>query len=488
MENTDIKTQTIASMLWSAFGRFGTTIILFVSNMILARLLTPKDFGCIGMLHIFIAISEVFIIGGFGAALIQKKDPTHLDYTTVFYWNLLAAIITYFVLFISAPLIADFYNMPLLCDVLRVQSLSLIIASFSIVQANQLQKQLRFKEFSIRNIVASFIGVTVAVLMAFMGYGIWSLVAMSLVTSFFGVLLLWKMSDWRPTLEFSTESLKSLFSFGGLMALSSFVETLYGNVQGLIIGKWFTPQDLGYYTQARKLEQVPTNSLSVIVSQVAFPVFSMLNEEKMKLRKGMSKSVKSISYLWIPMCVLLIIIARPLIYLLYGPQWGASVLYFQILCLSGVAYIINSLNLNVIKSLGKGKVYLTMQIIKRLIGICMVFVGIAFGVVGVVVSMVVTFYIDFLINGFVNKKMIGYGVKSQLCDIKEIAAISIVLGILTYYVGVILPLQQNIVMVIQILLYISSYMMITNIFKLESADVYKNLVSNILYKKLKKWN
>lgn len=484
MENENIKTQTISSMLWSAVGRFGTLGISFVSNMVLARLLSPQDFGYIGMLYIFIALSDVLIIGGFGAALIQKKNPTHLDYTSVFYWNLFVAIILYFILYLSAPLIADFYNMPLLCEVFRIQSLSLIIGAFSLVQTTQLQKQLRFKEFSVRGIVSALCGVTVSIIMAFMGYGIWSLVALSLVMSLSSVILLWKMSEWRPTLEFSMQSLKSLFSFGGLMALSSFVETLYTNVQGLIIGKWFTPQDLGYYTQARKLEQVPTSALSMIVGQVAFPVFSMLNEEKTKLRNGVSKSIKSISYLSVPMCVLLIVIAKPLIYLLYGPKWGVSVFYFQILCLSGVAYIINCINLNVIKSLGKGKVYLTMQMTKRLIGISMIFGGITFGVIGVVASVAITFYIDFLINGFVNKKMIGYGVKRQLCDIKEIVAIAIALGVLIYFVGQILPLQQYIVMFIQILLFVSLYLLITSMLKFESAKVYQNVLFNLFICKL----
>lgn len=475
-------------MLWSAVGRFGTMAITFVSNMVLARLLTPKDFGCIGMLHIFIAISEVFVIGGFGAALIQKKNPTHIDYTTVFYWNLLVAILMYCILFFSAPYIAQFYNMPLLCDVLRVQGLAVVISAFSIVQSTQLQKQLRFKEFSIRGISAAFIGVVFSIIMAYKGYGIWSLVALSLVTSISNVFLLWKMSAWRPTLEFSMQSLKSLFSFGGLMALSSFVETLYSNIQGLIIGKWFTPQDLGYYTQARKLEQVPTTAMSMIVGQVVFPVFSMINDEKDKLKNGISKSVKSISYLCIPMCVLLIIIAKPLIHLLYGPQWDVSVLYFQILCVSGLAYVINCMNLNVIRALGKGKVYFTMQVTKRIIGICMVFGGIAFGVIGVVSSIAITFYIDFLINGFVNNRMIGYGVRSQICDIKEIIAITLIIGAFVYFIGLLLPLQQYVLMIVQVLLFVSLYLYITNRLKLEGSNVYREIMSKFLSNRCNIWN
>lgn len=482
MDN-NIKSKTVSSMLWSFVGRFGVVGIHFLSNMVLARLLTPKEFGCIGMLQIFIAISEVFIIGGFGAALIQKKNPTHIDYTTVFYWNLLMAIIIYAILFYSAPFIARFYNMDLLCNVLRVQSLTLIIAGLSLVQSTQLQKQLRFKEYSIRGIIAAFIGVLVSIIMAFMGYGIWSLVGLTLATNLSNVFLLWGMSRWRPTLEFSIQSLKSLFAFGGLMALSSFVEKVYTNIQGLIIGKWFTPQDLGYYSQARKLEQLPTSALSAVVGQVAFPVFSLLNDDKEKLKKGVSKSIKSISFLSVPLCFLLIVIAKPIIRLLYGSQWDESIPYFQILCLSGMPYVLNGINLNIIRALGKGKIYFLMQTTKRIIGICMIIIGVSYGVIGVVCSVAVTFYIDFLINGAVNKKLIGYGIKQQIMDIWKILALASILGVFTYILIYLIPLNSIIVMFIQILVFIVLYLFLAHLLQIDGAIIYKEVITNFLNKK-----
>ncbi|MBR5101452.1 MAG: oligosaccharide flippase family protein, partial [Bacteroidales bacterium] len=234
-----LKEKTIAGMFWSSVGRFGTMALSFVSNLILARLLMPSDFGVIGMLHVFIAVSGVFVTAGFGSALIQKKTPTHIDYTSVFWWNLAAAIVFYWILFFSGPLIARFYDMPELCPVLRVLSLSLIIHAFSIVQSNQLRKQLRFRELSMRSLGAAFLGTIVGIIMAFKGFSYWSLVAATLVSSFAGVLLLWKLSSWRPSWEFSVQSLKELFAFGFLMALSSLVETVYTNLQSLIIGKWY---------------------------------------------------------------------------------------------------------------------------------------------------------------------------------------------------------------------------------------------------------
>ncbi len=473
-------------MLWSAFGRFGTICIIFIANIVLAHLLTPKDFGCIGMLQIFISVSEVFVMGGFGAALIQKRNPSHVDYTTVFYWNLFVAILMYVLLYYSAPYIASFYKMPLLRDVLRVQSIVVFISGFYFVQTTQLQKQLRFRELSIRGITAALAGVSVAIVMAFMGFGVWSLVALHVVSSFASVLLLWRMSEWRPTLEFSWQSFKSLFAFGGLMAASSLVETLYTNIQGLIIGKWYTPQDMGYYTQARKLEQVPTSALSTIVGQVVFPVFSMLNDNKEKLRESLRKSIKSISFLCFPMCALLIMIGKPLIRLLYGSQWDNSVLYFQILCLSGMAYIINCMNLNVIKSLGKGKIYFIMQTTKRLIGICLIVAGMAFGVVGIVCSVAATFYVDFIINCFVVNKLLGYGIVNQVSDVKSIFALAFGIGLFFSFLGSYLPFHQYVVMIIQILVYVLSYLWISKLLKIEGfylyRDVIKRNISNKLWK------
>ena len=469
-------------MLWTAIGRFGIMGITFISNIILARMLTPKDFGCIGMLHIFIAVSEVFVIGGFGSALIQKKNVAHIDYTTAFYWNITASIITYAILYFSAPYIAEFYNMPLLCDVLRVQGLSLIINAFAIVQSTQLQKNLNFKDFSLRGIYAALVGSFVSVVMAFMGYGVWSLVGMTLAMNVANVLLLWKMSDWRPTLEFSFDSFKNLFSFGGLLALSAVVTTIYNDIQGLIIGKFYSPQDMGYYSQARKLEQVPTNALSAIVNQVSFPVFSTINDDLNRLKANVRKNIKSISFLSIPLCALLIVIAKPLILLLYGDQWDESVLYFQLLCLSGMIFVINCINLNVIKSLGKGKVFFTIQISKRIIGICMIIAGVRFGVKGVVTSVVLTFYVDFIINSIVNSKLIGYGLKQQLFDIGSIILLSAGIGIVVYLIGSYLNLHQYLIMIFQLVAFMGLYITLSRMLKMEGYSVYKKVAIELLKK------
>lgn len=471
-----LKEKTITGMIWSSIGKFGTMGLSFIANLVLARLLMPSDFGCISMLYVFIAISSILVTAGFGTALIQKKDPTHTDYSSVFFWNLFASVFFYFVLFFCAPLIARFYAMPELSKVLRVQSLSLIILAFSSIQSCQLQKQLRFKELSIRNIVSSLAGAICAIAMALLGYGVWSLVASSLVGSIANVLLLWKMSSWRPTWEFSMQSLKELFAFGGLMALSALVETIYVNLQSLIIGKLYSASQLGYFTQARKLEAVPTNALSQIVNQVSFPVFATLQDNKQQLLYGLKKNIKAIVYLNFPLMVLLIVIARPLIILLYGAKWESAIPFFQILCISSMIYTLNTLNTNVIKSLGKGKTYFLLQLSKRLIGIGLIIAGTAFGIYGLLWACTSFGYVCFIINAYVNKHTIDYGLWDQIKDVGGCYLLSCLIGVAVYYMGTLIPVHPYIVMLIQILLYTALYLLCSKLFNMEGYTTYRKII------------
>jgi len=476
----NLKDKTVSGMMWGAVGKVGTLTINFLSNLVLARLLMPEDFDCIGMLAIFLAVSNIFIQGGLGAALIQKKNPSRLDYSTVFYWNLVFAVVFYLLLFAMAPAVARFYGLPILQPMLRVQSSVLIIQSFAIVQITQLQKQMNFKALAIRNMEAALAGTLIAIPMAFKGYGAWSLVASAIVAAVVNVLLLWKMSSWRPTLEFSLASLKQLFSFGGLMLLSSLAETLYTNLQGLIIGKRFPAGNLGYYMQAKKLEEVPVTGLSSIVNDVTFPAFSSLQDDPEKLLAGMRKSTKALAFANFPMMILLIIIALPLITLLYGAKWETSAPYFQILCISGLIYTLNTLNTNIIKALGKGKIYFIIQIVKRTIGIVLIFVGMRFGIYGLLWSVACVAYISFIINASVNKKLINYGIFTQLWDVGPCFLVAAVAGALTYGLGMLLPIHIYMVMLIQIIVYIALYLLLAKLLKIEGLQTYTDVFTKMI--------
>ena len=483
MEQGTLKEKTVFGMMWGAVGKVGTLTINFLSNLFLARLLMPEDYDCIGMLAIFLAVSNIFIQGGLGAALIQKKNPTKLDYSTVFYWNLVFAVVFYAILFVIAPFVAQFYGIPILEPMLRVQSSVLVIQSFAIVQITQLQKQMNFRALALRNMAAALAGTLVAIPMALRGFGAWSLVVSAIIAAIVNVLLLWKMSSWRPSWEFSFTSLKSLFSFGGLMLLSSLAETLYTNLQGLIIGKRFPAGNLGYFMQAKKLEEVPVTGLSSIVNDVTFPAFSTLQDDPERLLEGVRKSTKSLSFLNFPMMILLMIVAQPLITFLYGSKWETSVPYFQILCISGLIYTINTLNTNVIKSLGKGKIYFVIQIIKRLIGIAIILFGMKFGIYGLLWAVASVSYISFIVNALVNKKLINYGIFRQLGDVGICLILALLTGVVTYLLGLILPINIYLIMLIQIIVYIILYLVLAKLLKMEELNTYMGIVANILHRK-----
>lgn len=482
MVEKDIKNRTIYGMIWTAAEKFGSMAMSFVSNLILARLLLPEDFGVIGMLHIFIAISGAFMMGGFGDAIIQKKDTTHTDYSTVFMWNMVLSVFFYIVLYFCAPAIARFYAMPSLCEVLRVYGLVLILVALSVVQNAILRKDLKFKLLSIRNLTASFCGLVVGIVLAYLGFGVWSLVASVLVNQLMNVILVWKLSSWRPSIVFDKKSFKELFGFGGMMMLTSLVEKVYVNIQGLFIGKWYSANELGYYTQAKKLEDVPTSTLSYIVTNVSFPVFSKIQDDKSKLLFGLRKNIKAITYLNFPLCILLLVIAKPLIDLLYGAKWEFSVPYFQLLCLSGLLYTMNSLNGSVVKALGKGKLYFTLHLIQRIIGLLLMIVGVRYSVKGLLMAVVASSIFNYLLFSIANSTLLGYGLWRQLKDVLWSLLLSILVGVLVFLLGRYLPWHDYLVMTIQIIVYVGLYWVVSKLLKFEGYCTYMEIIKQVLQK------
>ena len=269
------------------------------------------------------------------------------------------------------------------------------------------------------------------------------------------------------------------------MALSSFVETRYNNLQGLVIGKWFSSSDLGYYTQAKKMETIPTDALSQVVNQVSFPVFSALQDDKSKLLLGVRKNITSITYINFPMMLLLIVIAKPLVVLLYGLKWMESVPYLQILCIAGAIYSMNTINTNVIKSLGKGKIYFIVQLVKRLIGIAFIFISIRWGVLGLMWALTSYSYVALLINSFVNKRLINYGFLTQLKDVGWNFLVSMVAAVCAYLLCL-LPINEYVIMVLQILLYGSVFIGLSWIFKLEGCVVFTTIIKQYVSRFRKK--
>ena len=467
----DLKTKTISGMIWSAVQKFGNMGISFVSNIVLARMLTPEDYGCIGMLAIFIVVSNTFVDGGFGSALIQKKDPTQEDYSTIFWWNIFISSVLYGVLYLSAPFIAEFYHMELLSSILRVQGIVLIINSLNIIQTNQLRKQLKFKRLANVTIIAHIIAAVSAIILAWKGWGVWALVAQQIIASSFISILLWILNKWMPDFSFSKESFKQLFSFGSFILISNLINTFCNNIQGLLIGRFFSPAVMGYYTQAHKLEAIASQSFSSVVDQVSYPVLSKFQNDNNVLKSVLQRLLVSLSFITFPMMLILILVAEPLILLLYGEQWLNSVPYFQILCVAGIAICLQGILYYAVASKGKSKDLFVWTIIKRSVGLLAMVIGMSlWNVKGLLWGMVFGSWFIMLANSYLVSKHIGYSFLLQIKDLLPLFFVSLISFILTYLLSLLLVWTIYVKAVIVLFIYLVIYFGLSYFFKINALD------------------
>lgn len=385
-------------VIWASIQRFGTLAITFVSNMVLARLLTPDDFGTIGMLLFFIALAQTFIDSGFGSALIQKKDVTETDINTVFYINMGMSLLGYIILFFTAPFIASFYNVPVLSQLLRVQSLSLLINGVTLIQSVQLTKKMDFKKLSICNLIGTLALAFSGIGAALLGFGVWSLVIRTLVGSIVTSLMLWHASKWVPKHIFSIQSFKELFSFGGFMLLSNLLTTISNNFHSMIIGKLFTPSTLGNFTQARTLRNIPSESISSVIGQVLYPDFSNHQDDDTILKQKLERSAYLLSYVVVSLMFFCILVGDNLIHIVYGSQWDEAIPYFKILCLGGIPLCLQDININVVKAKGRSGILFSWNLAKVIVYcVAMILSGKLWGIYGFVWTMVAYSLLAYLV-------------------------------------------------------------------------------------------
>lgn len=481
----NIRQRTVIGTLWSAVQKFGTVLIGFISNMILARLLTPDDFGCIAMLAIFIVIADTFVDSGLGSAVIQKKEVTDKDLSTVFYFNVELAVVLYGLLFIIASFVAEFYEIPLLCSVLRVEGLVLIINSFSVVQTALLRKELRFKELATAILVGQIIGIVVAIIMAYRGFGVWALVWQILIAALIRMFGLWLLSRWYPIWAFSKDSFKQLFGFGSFIFLSNLINNIGNNAEGLILGRCFNASTLGYFSQARKLEDVISKSISGVLDQVTYPALAKKQDDFAGIVKIMRSMIKIISFITFPILILLIITGNLIIPICYGSQWNDSIPMFQILCIAGLAVCLQGLNYYAVAAIGKSKALFNWTVIKRIIALCLLILGLLWGIQGFLIGFVIGTYITLLINAYLVQIYLKYSLKEQFIDISPILLVSGVTGFIGFIVSKIVTIMgaDFIKLLIISSVFILIYLILSRIFKLEP---YTEIVKII--KDLQKYN
>ncbi len=473
----NLKQKAVSGMIWTALQRYSTMIIQFISGIILARLLTPYDYGCIGMLMIFVVLAESFIDGGFGSALIQKKRPTQEDYSTIFFWNLGMAVLLYAILFFSAPAIARFYRIPLLCDVLRVQGVILFIYAFNVVQRNQLQKKLNFKVLSIVTITTSIISLVVTIVMAYHGYGVWSLVTQQILTALIPALVFWFYIKWRPQLTFSWQSFKELFSFGFYMFLTHLLNQFGQQIQGLLIGKFYNPSVMGLYTKAYHTEKLASTSMSQVMTQVTYPLYAEVQDDKQVLGNMIKKITMVLSYITFPLMFILLLCAKPIFVFLYSDRWLGSVPYFQVLCIAGLAYCLQSVNYQSIAAIGKSQKMFIWTIVKRVVGILFVIIGLLlYGMNGLLIGMVLNTWFSYFVNIGLVSRYIGYKWWNQLFDILPVMVVSLIIALISYGIGQLYQFQLYIDGLCKLFVYIVSYLIWSFLFKPESFVYTKDTI------------
>ncbi len=456
-------------MVWTALQKYSLISIQFISGIVLSRLLTPHDYGCIGMLSIFMVMAEVFIDGGFGSALIQKKNPTQEDYSTIFYWNLIMAALLYVVLFFAAPFIARFYDIPLLSSVLRVQALLLFIYAFNIIQKNQLRKNLNFKLLSIITVATSVISLAVTILMAYKGFGVWALVAQNLITAAIPAVVFWFYVKWRPSRVFSKESFKELFSFGFYMFLTSIVNKICQSIQTLLIGKLYSPMTSGYYSKAMITEKLASHSISSVMTSVTYPLYVQIQDDMEAMRNMVKHITQTAAYLTFPLMFVLILVAKPVFILLYSDRWLDSVPYFQILCLVGLSSCLQAANSQTIAAIGKSKILLLRTLLNRTVGLVFMVGGLLFfGMKGFLVGLVIYNYWCYGVNITLVSKYIGYKWWRQLMDLLPIGLASVVAFAVSYIVGHVSGLGMYAGAVVDAVVFVAIYMGWSLIFRPES--------------------
>lgn len=430
----ELRKRAIIGVSWNLVERLGVQGITFILGIILARLLSPQDYGLIGMIIVFFAVAQVFVTGGFGEAYVQKKAVTQVDANTVFYSNLVISLIFYGVLWFSAPAISRFYDQPLLVNLTRVMAFIIIIEAFNIIQQAQVRRNLDFKRKSKITLIAAILSGMIGIVQALLGQGVWALVGQRMSNTFFIAGGLWVTSRWRPGLAFSISSAKNLFGFGSWVLSSAIIQAIFDNIYKVVIGKFYSAAQLGFYTKAKTLQQMGSNQLTFAVSSVSFPVFSKLQDDKNQLQKSMRDFLKYSMVLIVPLLVTTMVIAKPFVLLLLTEKWAPMIPFLQLLCIVGVFYPLQSINVQVLLAQGKSKLNFNLGMIKNVLRILNILLMYRLGIIYIIMGEVALSLISLALNTWYTKKFIHYGLFRQLNDIKFILGGAATAGLLSYLV------------------------------------------------------
>lgn len=455
-----LKNKTVKGVGWSFIDNLSSSGITFLVGLVLARLLTPSEYGIMAILTIFIAVSNSIVDSGFSNALIRKTDARRVDYNTVFLFNLLVSGLLYVVLFLAAPAISRFFKEPLLVEVMRVIGWVLVINALAIIPRTLFVKEVNFKTQTKVSLIASISSGVIGIGMALAGLGVWSLVGQQLSRQLLNTLFLWIYCTWRPAWEFSMQSFKELFGFGSKILLSGLLNTIFNEIYSLVIGRCYTSAQLGQYTRANQFNQIFSSNLTTVIQRVSYPVLSSIQDESERLREAYRKVIKSTMLISFACMLGLAAVARPLILILIGEKWLPAVGFLQIICFSGMFYPLHAINLNILQVKGRSDLFLRLEIIKKIIAVGPLVLGVLFSIEYMLWGSVCTSLIAYFLNSYYSADLIDYPTKEQIKDILPTFLVSFVtaaamwsLTLLSLSNWLLFPLQCLLGIALAILIY-----------------------------------
>lgn len=475
-----LKRKTISGLIWTFSQQFGAQGIGFVVSVVLARILMPEDFGLIGMIAVFMAIGQTLVDGGLSQSLIRTDNVSNTDLSTVFIFNLIGSLVIYGLVYLFAPLIANFYHQEILINILRVYALSFIINAFSTIQFTILTKNLDFKSQLLVTIPSLIVAGVVGVILAYRGFGVWSLVYMMLIRSGLISLQLWIRSEWKPSFLFSWSSFKYHFHFGYKLTLSGLLDTIFKNIYQIVIGRFFAPAQVGFYTRADSLKQLPVSNMSNALSKVTYPIFSSIKHDDIRLKRAYKEIMQMVIFIIAPTLCLLGSVADDLFILLFTEKWLTAAPYFQVLCVAGILYPIHAYNLNILKVKGRSDLFLRLEVLKKSILVIILLITIPRGIMWMLWGQVASSCIAFFINTHYSGIFLKYSAKEQILDVLPTILLALISGAVSWRVNEFLHYTNtlNIFLEFSISLFVGglAYIALAYMFKLKALKTAKHII------------
>lgn len=423
-----LRKKAAISLVWTFTQQFGNQFIGFIVSLVLARILLPEEFGLIGMIAIVVAVGNALLDGGLTKSLIRDDDCDQRDYSTVFLFHLVASLFIYIVVYFSAPLVSSFYDRPILIDIIRIYGLNIIITSFSAVQLARMTKTMDFKTQAVIAIPAAIISGIVGIWMAYHGYGVWSLVWSSIISSTLNSLQLWYYSGWKPDFLFHKERFIKHFRYGYKLTLSDLLNRTFSNIFLIVIGKYFSAAQVGFYTRAETMKQLPVTNISNALNKVTFPLFVSIQNENERLKIVYKKLMLVVMFIISPVLSILAVLAEPLFVLLFTEKWLPAVPFFQVLCLTGLLFPLHSYNLTILNVKGRSDLFLKLELIKKGLIIIGIVITLPLGIMALLYGQVIVSIIAFFFNAHYTKRFISYTSLEQIRDVMPILAVAALAG------------------------------------------------------------